>query len=388
MKIGMLTYHFVDNYGALYQAYGLREWFRARGLDADFINYHPRYVEQGGPLDRPWKPSLWRKNATILYMKQAYWRRRLFGDRHQQALFEAFRKDTLGVRGPRLARAEDLAPALADCDMLVCGSDQIWNPSIQRGLDPVYFLDIPGAERARKVAYAPSFGRSSVEPAYMEQLGRLLSGLDGISVREATGLGILEAAGIPRDRAHVVPDPTVLLGQFDDLLADNDAPDDTVFCYALRTDETIREVAEETARLTGGVLRAPRNPHQRWKDIGAGIVPGPVEWLKMLARARIVVSNSFHGVALSVVLNRPFIAVSLPGRRAKMNARVENLLTVAGLTDRLLDTADPARIRALVETPIDWDSANARLAAVRAEAEAYLDEQIAGFTTSRTEAGA
>ena len=60
-----------------------------------------------------------------------------------------------------------------------------------------------------------------------------------------------------------------------------------------------------------------------------------------------------------------------------MNARVKNLLTIAGLTDRLLETSDPAAVRALAAAPIDWDSVNARLAAVRAEAEAYLDSHIA-----------
>lgn len=381
MKVGLLTYHFSDNYGALFQAYSLRKWLQDRGVEAEFVNYHPKYVEEGGPLDQPWKPALWRKNATILYMKQAHLRRRLFGDRAQKARFDTFRREVLGVSGPRLMQAEDLAPEIARNDMLVCGSDQIWNPSIQRGLDPVYFLDIPGTDHTHKVAYSPSFGRTEIEPAYHAELHLLVSGLHGISVREATGLDILETAGIARDRALVVPDPTVLLGGFDTLLDSGPegraVPDDSVFCYALRTDETIREVAEEAARLTGGPLRAPRSTHQRWRDIGEGIAPGPVEWLQTLARARMVVSNSFHGVALSVVLNRPFIAVGLPGKRAGMNARVQNLLSIAGLTDRILKTPDPAAVRALAAAPIDWDSVNARLATVRVRAEAYLDSHIA-----------
>lgn len=376
MKIGLLTYHFSDNYGALFQAYALRRWLQERGAEAEFVNYHPPYVEEGGPLDRPWKPSLWRKNATILYMKQAHLRRRYFGDWRQTAAFDQFRAEHLGVRGPRLRQPEDLRPLMAEYDMLVCGSDQIWNPSIQRGLDPVYFLDIPGSNGLHKTAYAPSFGRSTIEPAYRAELERLLCGLDAISVRESSGLEILRSAGLPRDRALVVPDPTILLGRFDSLLSSGIRSNDSVFCYALRTDEGIREVAEVAARLTGRALYAPRNPHQRWRDIGQGVIPGPREWLDMLARAGMVVSNSFHGVALSVVMNKPFIAVSLPGKRASMNARVQNLLTLAGLTDRIVDTADPARIRELAHTPVDWEQVNARLAAIRATGEAFLDANI------------
>ncbi|TCD47536.1 polysaccharide pyruvyl transferase family protein [Chlorobium sp. N1] len=377
MKAGLFTYHFSDNYGALCQAYGLRQWLRERGIDAEFINYQPTYVEQGGPLDRPWMPSLWRKNLTILYMKQAFLRHKFFGDKAQHKLFESFRHEVLGVTGPRIRHHQDLAPLMSDYDMLVCGSDQIWNPSIQKGLDPVYFLDISGSDHAHKVAYAPSFGRSMIQPEYHADLAALVSKLDGVSVREKSGLDVLKAAGIKCEHVQVAPDPTVLLGNFDALLDDDADIDNSVFCYALRTDEVIRDVAKQAAQLSGGPLISPRSIHQRWSDIGQGVTPGPVEWLRMLARARVVVSNSFHGVALSVLLNRPFIAVGLPGKRAKMNTRVQSLLTIVGLTDRILDIADPPAVCALMNIPINWKAVNARLAAVRTDAEAYLDNHIA-----------
>ena len=376
MRVGLFTYHFSENYGALLQAFSLRQWFLKRGIDAEFVNYHPTYVEEGGALDRPWKPSLWRKNAVMLYMKQAHLRRQVFGDREQCRSFEAFRAKHLGVSGPRLRHASEVTAQIQHYDMLVCGSDQIWNPSIQRGLDPVYFLDVPGSEGIRKVAYAPSFGRAEIESTYCAELGRLLGGLDAISVREASGLGIIEAAGQSRDAVLVVPDPTILLGSFDELIDENRQAEDTVFCYALRTDEVIRQVAVGAARQTGSLLISPRTPHQRWRNIGRAVVPGPLEWLSMLARARLVVSNSFHGVALSVLLNKPFLAVGLPGRRAGMNARVKGLLEVTGLTDRMVDSPNSDEVNRLIETPIDWKATNLRLAEARAKAEDFLELQI------------
>ena len=384
MKVGLFTYHFSDNYGALYQAYSLREWFHRRGIEAEFVNYHPSYVEEGGPLDRPWKPSLWRKNATVLYMKQAHFRRRLFGNRKQRRQFEQFRSEVLGVDGPRLTSPQELATEMAQYDMLVCGSDQIWNPSVQRGLDPVYFLNIAGAEHARKVAYAPSFGRTEIEPRYFDDVCRMTSQLNGLSVRESSGRDILVRAGIPRERSLEVPDPTILLGRFDELLGETEVPDESVFCYALRTDEVIRDVANEVAKQTGGKLRSPRTTHQRWSDIGEGIVPGPVEWLRTLARAGVVVSNSFHGVALSIVLNRPFVAVGLPGKRASLNARVQDLLDVTGLQDRGIGVADPDHIRALVKAPIAWERVNAHLARLMQSGEDYLDYQITQILERKT----
>lgn len=376
MKIGLLTFHFSDNYGALYQAYGLREWLRRRGACAEFVNYHPSYVEEGGAFDRPWKLSLWRKNATILYMKLAQVQRRLFGDKAMREGFEAFRRDHLELTGPVFRTADDLRAPIDGYDMLVCGSDQIWNPSIQRGLDPVYFLDIPGAERARKVAYAPSFGRNEIEPIHHDQLATLVRALDGISVREQTGRAILERVGCAPETVHVVPDPTILLGQFDNLLQDNLPDEDTVFCYALRTDAVIRDVAEAAAAQIGSTVVSARNNRQRWRDIGTGCVPTPLEWLRMLARSKLVVSNSFHGVALSIVLNRPFLAVALPGKKAGMNARVNNLLELTGLQDRLITDQTVAEVSRVMDTPIDWDAVNLRLSQARGAAEAYLDGHL------------
>lgn len=376
MKAGLFTYHFSDNYGALFQAYALRKWLSGRGVVADFVNYQPAYVEEGGKVDRPWKPALWRKNATILYMRQAYLRRKFFGDKVQHEAFEMFRAEHLGVSGPRMRSADKLTPLLAGYDLLICGSDQIWNPSIQRGLDPVYFLDIPGSESLYKIAYAPSFGRAAIEHGYHTELRRLVDGLNAVSVRETSGLDILETSGLVGTTASVVPDPTILLGRFDDFIEEEISTDDSVFCYALRTDEVIREVAVATAEWVGGPLLSPRNSRQRWRDIGEGVVPGPVEWLQMLARSKIVVSNSFHGIALSIVLNKPFIAVALPGKRAEMNARALNLLKLTGLTDRMVETADPTAIQNLIESPIEWDAPNARLTAMRVKGEAYLASEI------------
>jgi len=376
IRVGLLTYHFVDNFGAVLQAYALRQWFLARGITAEFVDYRPSYVERGGPFDRPWNFSVWRKNATILYMRLNSLRHWFYADAAQAQSFEAFRRVNLGVNGPGLIDLTAVSDAVTQYDILVCGSDQIWNPSIQRGLDPVYFLEIPGAKHARRVAYAPSFGRPSVESRYLSELERLVQGLDALSVRENSGLDVLEAAGVPREAVRVVADPTILLGNFGSLLRNQVTGNENVFCYALRTDKVIRNVALHIALLGGNRLVSAQNRHQRWHDIGAGKRPGPVEWLEMLAGARTVVSNSFHGVAISILLNKHFLAVALPGKRAAMNARVLSLLNQVGLSERIVYGSDPMTVRRLVEQPIDWRPVNARLAKMRSDAEDYLDRQI------------
>lgn len=375
-RVGIFTYHFSDNYGALFQAYGLRKWLRDCGLAADFVNYHPAYVEEGGSVVQPWRLSLLRRNLVNLYLRLAHLRKLIFGNKLQRELFEAFRCEVLGVSGPRLRTASELEGEMLGYDILICGSDQIWNPSPQRGLDPVYFLNIPGSDHAYKIAYAPSFGRHKIEKEHDAELAKLVGAIDGISVREASGLEILAQAGIVRPDVPVVPDPTILLGDFSDLIDRSPPIENHVFCYALRTDEVIRDVAMSAGKALDAEVSSPRSGHQRWKDIGHGSSPGPIEWLQKLSSAQLVVSNSFHGVALSIVLNRPFIAVALPGKKARMNARIENLLNVTGLAERLVNASDAATIYHLTKTPIDWAAVNARVAKLRADAGHYLASEI------------
>lgn len=372
MKVRLLTYHFSDNYGALFQAYALREWFLRRGHDAEFINYHPRYVEEGGDFDQLLDLRKWKKNLTIGYLKlsHTYWS--VFGSARQRLAFDTFRRDYLGVTGARLLDAGALGEENAD--LLLCGSDQIWNPSVQKGLDPVYFLEFAGASRARRISYAPSFGRAALEPAFHAEAGRLIGNLDAVSVREQSGVKIIrELTG--RD-AQCVPDPTILLGDFNDLLGQRAHPGQHVFCYALRSAEGIREVAVHVARTDGTPLISPVSSRQRWKPIGTAVEPGPVEWLRMLDSSATVVTNSFHGVALSIILNKPFLAVVLPGKKGALNERVRNVLEKTGLTDRALASTDTALIDRVLHREIDWRAVNERLAVLRNQGESFLERQI------------
>lgn len=375
MKAQILTYHFSDNYGALFQAYSLREWFVRRGVDASFINYHPRYVEEGGEVDQLLNPKKWKKNMAIGYLNVMHRYRRIFGNQMQRTAFEEFRKDYLDIKGPRLFESDDLA-LVVNADLLVCGSDQIWNPSVQKGLDPVYFLDFPGASEARRIAYAPSFGRADLPADYHAEAGRLISQLDAISVREKSGVKIVNA--VSGRLGSCVPDPTILLGDFSALLG-GDVPmrETHVFCYALRTDQIIRGVAERVANIAGAKLVSPAFARQGWKAIGTGVAPGPVEWLQLLNTATTVVSNSFHGVALSITLNKPFVAVPLIGKRHALNERVHNLLRQTGLENRVVDPAVPSDVDAVMAQSIDWSNVNKKLATMRRHGEQYLDAQIA-----------
>jgi hypothetical protein len=375
MKIGILTFHFSDNYGALLQAYGLRRWFLENGQDADFVNYCPEYVESGGAFSEIWNPRKLRANLKVAYLIGTKIKNDIFGSKISKNAFESFRSSELGVVGDSYEDLISLNKANLDFDILVCGSDQIWNPSEQFGVDPVYFLDFTATSK-RKISYAASFGSSELKPQFIQDVSRLLRGLDAISVREEGGVNLVNR--LTNLDAKCVVDPTFLLADYSHLAppqCEFDKP--YIFSYILRSGVGFKEIAEVLKSDLKADFISANNPHRRWKKIGTEVYGGPIEWLSRLTGSCMVLTNSFHATVFSILQNRPFIAVRLPGAKAKLSGRLENLLEKVGLSDRIIDAGDTSSARRLAASKIDWDAVNARVAALREDGRSFLREQIA-----------
>jgi hypothetical protein len=149
-----------------------------------------------------------------------------------------------------------------------------------------------------------------------------------------------------------------------------------IFSYVLRSGEGFAEISSALkTRLESKVLSA-YNPHRRWKDIGEKTTGGVVEWLGDLSSSKLVLTNSFHATVFSILLNKPFISVALPGAKAKLSGRLKSLLTKTGLADRMIAAGDVSAALRLAEQPIDWDTVNQAVAELRMIGRDYLAEQI------------
>lgn len=373
MKIGILTYHFSENYGALFQAYALRHWLREQGCDAEFINYHPAYVEQGGVINLG---NLFSKQTLkILFLKLVSLREILFGNQKQKKGFTRFRAQQLGINGPLLKTKGDIEARDTDYDLLICGSDQIWKPSEHFGVDPVYYLDLSLSSQPLKFSYAASFGKDQLDAEFCAEVGELIRKLNCISVRETTGLDVVRNL-IQKD-AFLVPDPTFLLSDYSSIM--KKYPLETskyVFCYALRSPEGIKSVSNQVASQLNASLYSPHNPHRRWSEIGETVYPCPAQWLDLMNSAAFVITNSFHGTALSILLNKPFLVVGLQGSKDVFNTRVKNLLSQLDLMDRFVKDVDGFNLEAKLAEEIDWDVINHRVNKLRLDGQSYLTEQV------------
>ena len=349
MKAGLLTFYHLHHYGAILQAAATQRALETLGWECETIDY---FVNQDTRIFRPAaSPSLAASDAYNALHYPAV--------RRRWQRFEDFSRSFLRLTDRRYESREELRRAELPYDLLVSGSDQIWNPTIfpDRRFDPVFF----GAfSPLRKIAYAPSFGVARLPEGMEEELKGYLEGFSHLSVREVSGREIVrEASG---REAAVVLDPTLLLtaAEWSALAADPALREkEYILCYGISRsgalEPYIRRLAEETGLPVVQLCGTRRKLHPKARMISDA---GPAEFLGLFQRAAYVCTNSFHGTVFSVLFQRPFFTAVAPAElQEPERSRTFSLLSRLGLTERVVGKGDAAGLR---DRP-DWAAAEARL---------------------------
>lgn len=305
---------------------------------------------------------------------------RRMAERH--ATFSVFEEGRFAYT-PRATTFAELAKSVSSCETVVVGSDQLWLPvNIAGGYFTLEWVEPP----VRRVSYATSFGVSELSDKYMRRTAGFLEGFAAVSVREDTGADIVERAC--GSRPTVVCDPTMLLAA-DDYRRELVDPayavpsEPYVFCYFLGRNVWNRECAKELARAAGCKIVAIAHPDEyvTYDDGYADIYPwsaGPAEWVSLLAGARYVCTDSFHGSVFSTIFNVPFFTFRRHEGMGSQstNSRLDTLLTRIGAQERLCET--PETFRVAMAQEVDWTSVNENVAAYRAESRAWLEAALSG----------
>lgn len=377
MKVKLLTFHAVPNYGAVLQAYALQKYLEECGHEPEFIDYRPAYLTTGGRFH--WPKSAWhvKANIVIVYQKIMTLKGLFNVDmRKQYKRFNLFTEDYLKLSPSRYKTIYDLRLHPPEGDVYICGSDQIWNPSKQHGLDPACFLNF-GSKAVKKISYAASFGCSSIPERHHHEVAQFSEVLDVVSVRETSGCSMFESfAG---REAQLVPDPTFLIDWAPILEAqDTSLPSQgKMFSYVLRSGEGLYDFQRELGAGLNLKVVQPLNPHQRWKSYGEIIPMSPVEWLRSIQQSSAVMTNSFHGTVFAILFNRPFLSVQLGESKAGLNARMSHLLISLGLESRQISLEDRESAVVRMKAPIDWAEVNRRIAAMKAQGVDFLGNALA-----------
>lgn len=300
MKIGILTFHRAINFGAVLQCYALYRTLSDMGHDVEIIDYRPVYIEKYRKL-LYWKNfkklGLLKKIKNLIFLPLTYRNKK-----KSAQVFDAFLNKHI-----KTSKIVKDANDISSYDVIFFGSDQIWNPYICEGYDPLYYGHFPKGE-TKFVSYAASLGTPQIlTKEQWNKIFLLLKSFDAISVRETKLTEYLQGGGI---KAQAVLDPTLLASKdiFERIV---EKPRETgyVLLYMLEADSNAIEFAKNIAKqknLKLIRLRARSSVVTR-KDYYDEVVPNSVgEFLGYFKYADYVVNVSFHGTAFSVIFNKDF----------------------------------------------------------------------------------
>ena len=360
MRIKTITCHNVYNFGASLQAYTLAAYLQREGHEVEIIDYQPLYLRHyrlaGVPNPRFDRP-VWRQAYQIAKFPGRFFNR--ITSRRKKA-FDHFTAEYLPITSDLYADFDALRSSPPEADLYIAGSDQIWNPVFPNGKDPAFFLNF-APEGKRKISYAASFAVEALEKPEAERMRPWLERLDAISVRESSALRLLAEMGLTGIQ---VVDPVFLLPQQDwAAMAITPSLQGYILVYDFDSSLQVREIAQHISCQTGKKIVSlfPSDwAYETWTEIG------PLEFLGAVLNADIVLSNSFHATAFSLIFQRDFYVVN---RAEHINTRMQDLVGDLGLSDRLI-SVPPEEI-----IPVDYAATVPRLEQKLAASKSYLTAQ-------------
>lgn len=329
MKVGILTFHRAENFGAVLQAYGLQQFLCKNGCEAEIIDYRNRAIESMYHIYSPYI-LLTRKNIFKSLHQYVERFRRIRERKLCKEKYVYFRKTFLNVTN---ARYKNIGKAAKLFDCIIAGSDQIWNLHLTGGLDVNYFLDYRKIGGMKKLSYAASSENDpqNLFTRHKHKLRDLLNDFDHISVRE--NFLKEELLNYTSNEIEVCLDPTFLLSANDyERLVRRPTKENYVLVYHMTPIPEASVMAERLARKKGWKIveihmgyGLSKSDHRHKTGLG------PLEILSYIVYAEAVFTSSFHGLALSIIM-RKNVWVMDNGN----NLRQRNLLHSLQLDDRLL----------------------------------------------------
>lgn len=322
-RIGILTTHRANNFGAVLQAYSLVMACRELGSDAEILDWRNPYFEElyhhafrpGNPLKRNLARAIgfW---SFALPMRRKY---------------DKFRK-SMPSSAPIFDRSM-LARQSDKYDAFIVGSDQVWNPrnSVHgdpHGFDRANLLDFAGNKP--RFAYAASIGTSSIRPAdLLPEFKSAWEKFKLITMREHEGAEYV--SNILGKKIDAVLDPVMLhdTDWWRQRLSWPSVPNGKfVFLYNLDQSAAMLAYAREVAAAKGAQVICPMIGHAMHKWHPGLHCIGPEEFVALVANAEAVVTRSFHASAFSVLFGKE-LHLALENAESNPNTRFSSLARFA-----------------------------------------------------------
>ena len=334
MHIGIITWFSYENYGTKLQAFALQKYLKELGNDVEIINFTPPETY----MLKEKTSSLWDK---IKNQPKKYKTKYILQKYNDEIRSRYKKMDGFIDNNCNLTIKADNDDIYVDVcnsfDLLICGSDQIWNPNLYH---KYYFADFEKI-KTPKISYAPSLGVNKINSEVEPNLKRSLEKFSFVTVREDTGANLLR--NIIKKDIPVVLDPTLLLSKNTWIKYTNNdflSLDDYVLCYFLSDNKNHWKAASRFAKSHNlQLIIIPQEAESYEKNCKICPEAGVEDFLGLILNATYVITDSFHGTVFSLIFQKQFYTFERfkENKYSSQNSRIRNLLEKVSLNSRLIE---------------------------------------------------
>lgn len=371
-KVGIMTFHAAHNYGSVLQAYATQKTIEELGYQSEIINYRLNNQRQ---FYNNLYPRIF---GTKILFQSLLKLPEHFKAKKRSDRFESFISHRLILSQNEYTTFEDLSALDNKYEVLMSGSDQVWNEhcTAEFKTEPAesilgYYLAF-GSDKTRRIAYSSSFGgmKSNEILKYKKYLERY----EYLSCREITGANMLSLM-LGREVKNTL-DPTLVLNKDDwNIEGVYDINETYIFVYTLRRYHTVQAMLREVknfAKRKGLKIKcvAPFSPVH---IPGIEALPdcGPLDFLSYIKSAEVVITDSFHGTAFAINFGIPFYTVQIGDDK-----RIALLLEQLEIQNRIIKS--PEELIKVDDYSHDYTEAWRILKVKRMETIMYLRDALEG----------
>ena len=325
MKVGIYTIHACNNFGALLQAYATAHFLNSHNIDAEIVNVESKAEENGMRYKHPWNGlknvllNIFSYTPAVLAKKK-----NLMAFRKLLPLSERFLSQQEYIDNP------------IKYDVHLVGSDQVWN--VEGGVKNAFFF-LPFLDNSDNcMSFASSFGNLKAARSQRAEIVKYLGKFKYRSVRETDAAHFLTSeCNLPTEN---VLDPTFLLDANDwEQITEKQAifKGKYILYYGFDTSEFCADAIRLLKKKLGlPVVGVSVSLHSPYSFDCFYQQAGPREFLNLIKNATLILTSSFHGMALSLNFRKDFIVLQHGTRMSRM----ESLLSNFNLKNRLVHNFD------------------------------------------------
>lgn len=278
MRIGILTHHYINNFGAFLQAYALCGAVAELYPDdeVEIINY----INKRHFIINTLGWFRYYKNRESLES----WMQKI---RLPKTFGKARREDM--KLSPLCLTVGDINKRNYDC--IIVGSDEVWNYKDKKANQKVKFGY--GLKCKKLIAYAPSVGKSDAGAELPDYVKEGVKKFDAVSARDSLTAELIEKSS--GKKAARVLDPTFLY-RFPKAELKSAKKPYILFYYCEHMPESIKNYILDYAKKHGFAVYGAGECDKVYTDITVNL--SPFEWVEMFRNAEFVFTGTFHGAAM------------------------------------------------------------------------------------------